>query len=154
MIVRNGWTLLFHDCLVNQLSKLDSAAQRAKQKNPKNYQENANVRLLSALSKRILETVPDDPTREQYRLGTTMGSSYTHWKRIKIGQRFRLFFRFDSASKIILYVWVNDENTLRSSGGKKDPYNIFRQMLDRGNPPDSWEELLSSCHADTIIEKK
>ena len=30
--------------------------------------------------------------------------------------RFRLFFRFDSASRIAVYAWVNDENTMRKAG--------------------------------------
>lgn len=153
MIVRNGWTLLFHDCLAKQLSKLEAAAQRAKQKDPENYQANANVRLFNALSQRILKTVPDDPNREQYRIGTTMGSNYSHWRRIKIGRRFRLFFRFDSASRIILYAWVNDEDTLRSAGSKNDPYSVFRKMLDRNNPPDSWNDLLKSCETNANINE-
>lgn len=146
MIVRNGWTLLFHECLLEQLAKLDAAAQRAEMKDPEGYHENANVRLFNALSQRMLETVPDDPAREQYRLGSTMGSAYTHWKRVKIGRRFRLFFRYDSASKVIIYAWVNDENSLRSAGAKNDPYNVFRLMLEKGNPPDSWSELLKASH--------
>ncbi len=147
MIVCNGWTLLFHECLLEQLSRLDAAVQKAKAKDPENYLENSNVRLFNSLSQRMLVAVPDDPTREQYRLGTTMGPVYTHWKRVKIGQRFRLFFRYDSASKVIVYAWVNDSTTLRASGAKNNPYNVFRQMLDKGNPPDAWKDLIKASHS-------
>jgi toxin YhaV len=54
-----------------------------------------------------------------------------------------LFFRYDSRTKVIVYAWVNDEKTLRSAGGKNDPYTIFQKMLSRGNPPDDWDKLQS-----------
>jgi toxin YhaV len=117
VIQRHGWTLLFHECLTEQLQKLHAAAERAKQQDPSGYESNANVRLFAALSKLIFDTVPSDPHREEYRQGNTMGSAFRHWRRAKIGRRFRLFFRFDSKSRIIIFAWVNDENTLRSRAG-------------------------------------
>jgi toxin YhaV len=36
---------------------------------------------------------------------------------------------------------VNDENTLRSSGSKNDPYVMFQKMLKSGNPPNDWDGL-------------
>ena len=121
MIQRHGWILLFHACVSAQLQKLHAAAERAKQQDPNGFDANANVRLFNALSKLIFEAVPSDPNREEYRQGNTMGPAFRHWRRAKIGRRFRLFFRFDSKSKIIIFAWVNVENTLRSSGSKKDP---------------------------------
>ena len=138
----NGWSLLFHDCLIEQLQKLDAAARRAKAQDPKGFESNANVKLLNALSHLILQTVPGDPHREEYRQGNTMGHAFRHWRRAKIGRRFRLFFRFDSKTKIIIFAWVNDENTLRSAGSKSDPYAVFQKMLQRGHPPDDWNALL------------
>lgn len=96
MIQRDGWNLLFHECLVEQLRKLHAAAERAQKQDPKGSESNANVRLFAALSKLIFEAVPSDPNREEYRQGNTMGAAYRHWRRAKIGRRFRLFFRFDS----------------------------------------------------------
>lgn len=90
----------------------------------------------------MLETVPSDPHRDEYRQGNTLGPDFRHWRRAKIGRRFRVFFRFDTRSRIIIYAWVNDENTLRSSGSKRDPYAVFQKMLQSGNPPDDWAALL------------
>ena len=148
MIQRHGWTLLFHACVSEQLQKLHAAAERAKQQDTQDFASNANVRLFNALSRLILEAVPSDPNREEYRQGNTMGPAFRHWRRAKIGRRFRLFFRFDSKSKIIIFAWVNDENTLRSSGSKKDPYAVFQRMLDKGHPPDDWAELVSASRSD------
>jgi toxin YhaV len=48
---------------------------------------------------------------------------------VLIGRRFGLFFRYDSKAKVIVYAWVHDASTLRSSGGKFDPYAVFQKML-------------------------
>lgn len=140
----NGWTLLFHTCLIEQLQKLETAAARAQANDPVNFTSNANVKLFHALSRLILETIPADPGHEQYRQGNTMGPAFRHWRRAKMGQRFRLFFRYDSAAKVIVYAWVNDAQSLRSSGSKTDPYTVFSKMLARGCPPDDWAELVKN----------
>ncbi|MCC7006286.1 MAG: type II toxin-antitoxin system YhaV family toxin [Ottowia sp.] len=139
-----GWTLLFHDCITLQLQKLEAAVARAETSDPNHFSANANVKLFHALSKLILETIPNNPTHDNYRQGNTMGSEFRHWRRAKIGRRFRLFFRYDSTAKIIIYAWVNDEQSLRSSGSKTDPYVLFRKMLSRGNPPDDWSVLVAT----------
>jgi toxin YhaV len=77
-----------------------------------------------------------------------MGMAYRHWRRAKIGRRFRLFFRYDSKAKVIVFAWVNDAHTLRSAGSSSDPYAVFQKMLDRGNPPDDWAALLAASSAD------
>ena len=136
------WSLLFHQCLIDQLDRLTAAADRARAANPETAHENANVKLRAALARLILETVPADPASDEFRQGNTLGAGFRHWRRAKIGRRFRLFFRYDSRSRVIVYAWVNDENTLRSSGSKSDPYTVFLKMLERGNPPDEWNALI------------
>lgn len=144
---RHGWTLLFHDCIVEQVQKLDTAARRAEQNDPQGFESNANVKLINALSHLMLNVVPNDPSRDEYRQGNTLGTAYRHWRRAKIGRRFRLFFRYDSKAKVIVFAWVNDEQTLRSAGSKSDPYTVFEKMLGRGNPPDDWIALKAASRA-------
>ena len=148
MIQRHGWNLLFHDCLIAQLQKLDAAAARVRAQDPARYESNANTKLFAALANLIFETVPGDPNREEYRQGNTMGPAFRHWRRAKIGRRFRLFFRFDSKTRIIIFAWVNDENTLRSAGAKTDPQAVFQKMLKSGHPPDDWDALLKASKSD------
>ena len=136
------WSLLFHQCLLQQLERLKANSDKALVSNPDTAQENASVKLYAALAKLMLETIPNDPGRDEYRQGNTMGPSFRHWRRAKIGRRFRLFFRYDSRTKVIVYAWVNDSNTLRAKGSQHDPYIVFKNMLDRGNPPDDWDTLL------------
>ena len=148
MIERYGWTLLFHECIVEQLRKLAAAVDRVKLQNPQGFEANANVKLFRALTHVMFEAVPADPNRDEYRQGNTMGPAFRHWRRAKVGRRFRLFFRFDSKVKIIIFAWVNDEKTLRSTGSATDPYEVFQKMLKRGNPPDDWSTLQAMATAD------
>ncbi len=66
---RHGWTLLFHDCLIKQLRKLLNAVQRAQRSNPTRFASNANIKLFHALSRLMLEGIPQDPSRDKYRQG-------------------------------------------------------------------------------------
>jgi len=104
---RHGWTLLFHECVIEQLRKLRAAAQRAEQNDPQGFDSNANVKLFRALSQLIIDVVPSDPARDEFRQGNTLGPAHRHWRRAKIGRRFRLFFRYDSRTKVIVFAWVN-----------------------------------------------
>jgi toxin YhaV len=149
MSITNGWHLFAHPLFLAQLEKLTVAVEKLQQRDPVGYQKTANAKLLAALRQLVFETVPSDPTRADYRQGGTLGSDRKHWFRAKFGNgRFRLFFRFDSKAKIIIFAWVNDETTLRSYGSKTDAYAVFRKMLDEGNPPDSWSALLDASKGD------
>ena len=145
---RHGWTLLFHEGVIVQLRKLQEAVARAEQNDPQGFESNANVKLFRALSHLIMDGVPSDPARDEFRQGNTLGTAYRHWRRAKIGRRFRLFFRYDSKSRVIVYAWVNDEHTLRSAGSKSDPYAVFEKMWGRGNPPDDWDALITATRSD------
>jgi toxin YhaV len=142
----NGWELFAHPLLLDQLEKLIAAVEKKRFKKPKAYQSSANFKVLAALRQLMFFTIPADPTRPEYRQGETLGAHRKHWFRAKFGgQRFRLFFRYDSKSKVIIYVWVNDSDTLRTYGAKNDVYAVFRKMLDQGNPPEAWNALLKAA---------
>ena len=145
---RHGWTLLFHDCLIDQLRKLRHAVRRAQRSDPNAFASNANVKLFHALSRLMLEVVLQDPSRAAYRQGSTLGPRCRHWRRARIGRRFRLFFRYDARAKVIVYAWVNDRSTLRASGSRTDPYAVFARMLTQGSPPDDWASLLAASRQD------
>ena len=140
---RNGWRILFHPELVRQLGKLKEVRERARRKDPHGFASNANVKLLQAVNRAMLEAIPQDPSRAEYRQGKTLGKGYQHWRRAKIGRRFRLFFRYNSKARIIVYAWMNDERRLRSAKSKTDPYTVFARMLAQGNPPDDWASLIA-----------
>ncbi|RUM07431.1 type II toxin-antitoxin system YhaV family toxin [Rhizobium chutanense] len=154
MLTINGWTILAHPLFLNQLEKLVEAVEALKAKKPDQYQKNANTKLLAALNKLVFQTIPADPTATVYRQGSTLGGGHKHWFRAKFGNgRFRLFFRYDSSAKIIIFAWVNDETTLRTYGAKTDAYKVFKGMLDDGNPPDDWAALHKAASERPAVER-
>jgi len=135
--------------LLDQLDRLAADIASQREKNPETYQATASAKVLAAVLKLIKVVIPEDPARQEYRQGNTLGENRKHWFRAKFGgQRYRLFFRFNSKAKIILFAWVNDSGTLRAYGDKNDAYAVFRSMLEGGHPPDEWESLLKECGQD------
>ena len=148
---RHGWTLLFHDCLIDQLRNLHRAVERTQRRDAARSTSNANVRLFHALSRLMLEVIPQDPSPAEYRQGNTLGPQHRRWRRARVGRRFRLFFRFDTRVKVIVYAWVYDQSTLRSTGSRTDPYTVFAKMLAQGNPPGDWAALMTASKQDRQI---
>ena len=60
-----------------------------------------------------------------------------------------MVFRYHQASKIIIFAWVNDEDSKLAYGSKTDAYRVFRKMLDNYNPPDDWDTLLEEAKAES-----
>jgi toxin YhaV len=46
---------------------------------------------------------------------------------------------------VIVFAWVNDEDTKRAYESGDDAYRVFRKMLESGHPPDDWEQLLAQA---------
>ena len=46
---------------------------------------------------------------------------------------------------MIVYAWVNDENTKRAYESGDDAYRVFRKMLESGHPPNDWDQLLAEA---------
>lgn len=154
MPVVNGWTVLAHPLLLDQLEKLTAAVAELKRKHPDRYQESANAKLLAVLQVLLFEKIPGNPTSTAYIQGKTLGANRRHWFRAKFGAaRFRLFFRYSSNAKIIIFAWVNDEQTLRTYGSKTDAYAVFKDMLNGGNPPDDWQTLLKAASQSAAKER-
>jgi len=148
----NGWRLFQHPLFKDQFNKLLAEAEHIKAQRPDTFQNHKTVKLLLRITQLISKEIPADPGHDRFNQGNPLGTSYHHWKRAKFG-RYRLFFRYDAKTKdqgkgkAIVYTWVNDENTLRKDGDKNDPYAIFARGLQRGKPPDSFEELMREAKA-------
>jgi len=141
-MVVNGWKLYAHPMFDAQIRQLSDKVEALAQRNPAGYREQPAAKLLATVRRYTLEIIPRDPGAAEFRQGNTLGPDNRHWFRAKFHERYRLFYRFSSKERVIVYAWVNDEATLRKSGSKTDPYHVFRAMLEAGDPPGSMEELL------------
>jgi toxin YhaV len=142
MIV-NGWRLFAHPLFEQQLRRLVENVESLAAKNPSRYREEPAAKLLATIHRYVREIIPRDPNAGEFRQGNTLGADNRHWFRAKFHERYRLFFRFSSREKAIVYAWVNDEKTLRKSGARTEPYAVFRSMLEAGDPPRTMEQLLA-----------
>src|SRR5271170_807154 len=142
MIV-NGWKLYVHPLFEQQLRHLIDQVENLAAKNQIGYGTEPAAKLLATINRHIREIIPRDPNASEFRQGNTLGADNRHWFRAKFHERYRLFFRFSSKEKVIVYAWVNDERTLRKAGSKSDPYSVFRAMLEAGDPPVTMEQLLA-----------
>jgi toxin YhaV len=140
---RNGWKLFYYAAFQASFDLLVKEVQRLKEEQPNTFQHHPKTKLLKRLLELVEDEIPSNPGAKEYAQGNTLGSSYRHWRRAKFLGRFRLFFRYSSDEKIIIYTWVSDRNTLRKAGSKTDPYAVFQRQLMAGDPPDDWKTLLN-----------
>ena len=147
MMSANGWQLYYFKTFQAALDELEATVTHLAAKDPKGYKTHPTTKLLASVYRAITQQVPANLDAPEFRLGKTLGPSATHWRRVKKGmpERYRLFFRFTSSPiRIIIYVWFNDENTLRKAGSRTDVYETFKRMLARGQVPRGVEELLGT----------
>lgn len=151
---RDGWTLLFHPLLLEQFARVVSAAERERARHVPGDPEGPNTKLAAAMRRIMFHEVPQDPSRASYRHGGTLGEHLKHWLRAKFGNgRFRLFFRYRTDVRLIVFAWVNDAETLRTYGSRTDAYAVFHRMLGEGNPPDDWDALVRAASAPEAVRQ-
>jgi toxin YhaV len=139
---QHGWTLLAWAHFEDQYARLVKAVQALREADPEGYSTHGRAKLLAAINHLILDVIPSDPGAAAFQQGNTLGPSHHHWFRAKFYGRFRLFYRFHSRHKIIVYAFMNDESTQRKAGARTDPYHVFRRMLESGSPPGDFDELM------------
>ena len=145
-MIQLGWQLYYFKPFKVALNELEQTVTQLARRRPADYKSHPKTRLLASVYKAITHSVPSNPAHADFRLGKTLGAEYRNWRRVKKGMpdRYRLFFRFASTPvKLIVYVWFNDEHTLRKAGAKSDVYEAFRRLLLRGEVPSSIDALLA-----------
>jgi toxin YhaV len=146
-LVVNGWTIFAHPLFLEQVESLSRQVAALKEQEPAGYLRKNAAKRLAAITKLAFEVIPQDPARAEYRQGNTLGEAHKHWFRASFLQQYRLFFRYHAASRVIVYAWVNDEQTKRAYESSDDAYRVFRKMLKSGHPPDDWGQLLAEARA-------
>ena len=144
-LVVGGWSVYFLPMFLDQCEALVRKVESLRSKDPRGYKKKSSTKRLAAIAQLTLEIIPQNPARVEYRQGGTLGDRRKHWFRAKFYQQYRLFFRFHAAERIIVYAWVNDDDTKRAYESSDDAYRVFGKMLDSGDPPDDWDELFAQA---------
>lgn len=147
-LVIHGWTVFAHPLFLAQIEALAQQVEVFKKKDPDWYLKKNASKRLAAITKLAFDVIPQDPVRPEYRQGGTLGDDHRHWFRAKFFQQYRLFFRYHAPSKVIVFAWVNDEDTKRAYESSDDACRVFRKMLESGHPPDDWRQLLAEARAE------
>ena len=147
-LVIHGWTVFVHPLFLAQIESLILQVESLKQEDPAGYVKKNASKRLAAITKLAFDVIPQDPTRPEYRQGGTLGDAHKHWFRAKFFQQYRLFFRYHAAAKVLVFAWVNDDDSKRAYESSDDAYRVFRKMLEGGHPPDDWDMLLAEARAE------
>jgi toxin YhaV len=142
-----AWRRYVHPAFSQTFDALVAEVKRLQTVDPSGYSLHPKAKLLRRIVDLVETEIPRDPGAAEYNLGNTLGPAHRHWRRAKFLSRFRLFFRYDSKAAVIIYAWVNDQNTLRKAGSGNDPYHLFGGMLRKGRPPDDWADLMQEAAA-------
>lgn len=149
----HGWVILAHPLLLDQLERLTTAAEVEQKKDPEG-DPGPNAKLLGHLLGLMFDKIPRNPGSPAFRQGKTLGKELTNWFRAKTGNgRYRLFYRYDTTARMIVYAWVNDADSKRAYGSSTDAYAVFRRMVLEGNPPGDWDELVQASKAPKAVER-
>ncbi|MER2495324.1 type II toxin-antitoxin system YhaV family toxin [Vibrio neptunius] len=148
--VFNGYELHALTIFQDVLNTLVEEVEQLMTTKPDSFHTHPKYKLLVAVLDNIQENVPSNPDHPDFRQGLMLGKQNTSWRRVKkkaLPARYRLFFQFHSnAPKAIIYAWLNDDSTFRKAGAKTDVYNVFEKMLDKGQVPNTWEELYKEAN--------
>jgi toxin YhaV len=77
------------------------------------------------------EIVPAEPNAAEFRLRGGL-RKFRRAKGHGLPERYRLVWVFSEAARTIIFLYLNDEASLRKAGAKSDPYVVFRRMVERG----------------------
>lgn len=143
----HGWAVFAHPLFLDKLEALGDEVESLRRKDPIGYVKKNAAKRLKAITRLAFDVIARDPANPDYRQGGTLGDEHKHWFRAKFFQQYRLFFRFHASSRIIILVWVNDDDSKRAYESSSDAYKVFRKMLGSGRPPDDWDQLLQEANA-------
>ena len=138
----NGWRIFVHPLFEQQFQQLQLKAARAIMRLGEDAINHSAVKMTQRLHDLMFSVIPRDPGDPMFRLGATLGDTNKNWFRAKLFGQYRLFYRYNSQMKIIVYVWVNGDESLRAYESKHDAYLTFKKMLASGYPPTDWQDLL------------
>lgn len=148
-LVIHGWSVLAHPQFLAQGDALARQVKVLKQMGPVGYVQKKASKRLTAITRLAFDVVPQDPARPAHGQGGTLGGDHNYWFRARLWQQSRLCFRYHALRKVIVYAWVDNEDTKRSCWSSDEAYLGFRKIPESGHPPDDWDRLLSDAQKES-----
>jgi len=126
-MVSNESRIRFHAAFEQVLDELIAVVAKEKERDPENYKKSPRTMLLARVFKAISDEIPNNPQHACYYQGESEGHGYRQWRRAKPAQHYRLFFKWDKETNLIIYAWLNSEITLHKYRSHMDAYRAFRK---------------------------
>lgn len=126
MVLNKESHIRFHAAFQQVLDELVAAVAKERERDPDNYRKSPQARLLARIYKTIKSEIPAQPQHPSYYQGEAPGHPYQQWRRAKLDQHHRLFFKWDKESNAIIYAWLNSEVSLVKYRSHMDAYRAFR----------------------------
>ena len=135
----NGWTLLYHPVFGQRYNALRAEARRLKRRlTPEKFRQHPTVKLAAAVHRLLTDIVPRDPNAPQFWLKDDL-ARFRRAKGHGLPPRYRLFWVFSQSTRTIIFLYLNDDVTLRKEGASTDPYRVFAELVSRGEIGDDYE---------------
>lgn len=142
-LVVNGWTLLYHPVFGDRYAALRDQARVLKRKlDEESWARHPTVRLVAGVRRLVMEVIPQDPTAAEYQLRDDLKGFYRA-SGLGLPPRYRLFWVASPRARAIVFLYLNDETTLRKQGSRSNPYEQFRAMLGRGEVGGDFERNMA-----------
>ncbi|MBI3296873.1 MAG: type II toxin-antitoxin system YhaV family toxin [Elusimicrobia bacterium] len=126
---KTEYLLRYHDVYADRVEELKTRVRRLKERlPPEEFTRHETVKLAMRVREAESE-VAEDPDRPEYLLRDELRK----FRRYKRGLgRYRIIYCFSNKPPIIVFLYLNTEDTLRKAGSSKDPYEEFKSLLRRG----------------------
>ena len=85
-MIARGWRLYYYRIFKAALDELELAVSKLAANDPEGYKTHPKTKLLASIYRAITQLVPANPDAPDFRLGKTLGSDNTHWRRVKKGR--------------------------------------------------------------------
>jgi toxin YhaV len=147
-VVINGWRIYFARRLFGKQRRdlQDEVRELKKALKPDEYLRHPKVKLYAAIMTAIKEKLPLHPYASHFSLTGSL-KKYSQVKKMGLPERYRLFFRAlkSPEQNAIFILWLGYP---RKEGDKNDFYAAFERMVNRGDFPETLDELLLSSDQD------
>ena len=121
--------LKYHELYHQRIQQLKARVRELKERlEPSEFRRHETVKLAVRI-RDAEDEIAEDPDRRDYLLRDELRK----FRRYKKGLgRYRIIFCFSNHPPIILFLYLNTEDSLRKEGGRRDPYEEFKSLLRRG----------------------
>ena len=131
-LVVNGWTLLYHPVFGDRYVALRDQARALKRElDDESWSRHPTTKLVAGVRKLVMDVIPQDPLAPAYHPRGDLKDFY-HASGLGLPKRYRLIWVASRQARAVIYLYLNDETTLRKEGARSDPYVQFQAMVRRG----------------------